>query len=189
MPYQQKISRRALKRLLCARLGYVSTCVWQRNWYAGPLPQGVEALLVHSDNVEPPPVQLSLTAECPKVGLSLELAQDWPSRTSSSPDALFYHLEAAVKGISADLRPTGASLFWCQYHCHSTTACHAGCLIFHAYLCIQIPQDVLSEQPLFAAGTIIVALLLFLATTSSAAFLTPGRCPCTTVVPAPLVKP
>lgn len=77
--------------------------------YAGPLPQGVEALLVHSDNVEPPPVQLSLTAECPKVGLSLELAQDWPSRTSSSPDALFYHLEAGVKGISADLRPTGAS--------------------------------------------------------------------------------
>lgn len=69
----------------------------------------MEALLIHSDNVEPPPVQLSLTAECPKVGLGLALAEDWPSRTSSSPEALFYHLEAAVKGISADLKPTGAS--------------------------------------------------------------------------------
>ena len=55
-------------------------------------------------------MQMSLTAECPKVGLSLELAEDWSSRTSSSPDALFYHLEAAVKGISADLKPTGVSL-------------------------------------------------------------------------------
>ena len=73
----------------------------------GPLPQGVEALLIHSDNVEPPPVQLSMTAECPKVGLSLALAEDWSSRTGSSPDAGFYHLEAAVKGISADLRPIG----------------------------------------------------------------------------------
>ena len=79
VPNQQKISRRPLKRLRCARLGYVSTCGMAKNWYAGPLPQGVEALLVHSDNVEPPPVQLCLTAECPKVGLSLELAQDWPS--------------------------------------------------------------------------------------------------------------
>ena len=83
---------------------------------AGPLPQGVEALLIHSDNVEPPPVQLSLTAECPKVGLSLELAEDWPSRTSSSPDALFYHLEAAVKGISADLKPTGAPHICSKHH-------------------------------------------------------------------------
>jgi len=77
---------------------------------AGPLPQGVEALLLHSDNVAPPPVQLSLSAECPKVGISLELAEDWPTRTNSAPDTMFYHLEAAVRGISADIRPTGDSL-------------------------------------------------------------------------------
>ncbi len=74
---------------------------------AGPLPQGVEALLLHSDNVSSPPVQLSLSAECPKVGISLELAEDWPARTNSSPETLFYHLEAAVRGISADMKPTG----------------------------------------------------------------------------------
>lgn len=74
---------------------------------AGPLPQGVEALLLHSDNVPPPPVQLSLLAECPKVGISLDLAEDWPSRTNSTPDAMFCHLEAAVRGISVDIKPTG----------------------------------------------------------------------------------
>lgn len=75
----------------------------------GPLPQGVEALLLHSDNVAPPPVQLSLSAECPKVGISLDLAEDWLTRTNSAPDTMFYHLEAAVRGISADIRPTGDS--------------------------------------------------------------------------------
>ncbi|KAL0018632.1 hypothetical protein WJX77_009530 [Trebouxia sp. C0004] len=73
----------------------------------GPLPQGVEALLLHSDNVAAPPVQLSLSAECPKLGITLGLAQDWPIRTNSIPDTMFYHLEAAVRGISADIRPTG----------------------------------------------------------------------------------
>lgn len=84
---------------------------WQRfkkaHVSAGPLPQAVEALLLHSDNVAPPPVQLSLSAECPKVGISLGLAEDWPTRTKSTPDTMFYHLEAAVRGISADIRPTG----------------------------------------------------------------------------------
>ncbi len=84
---------------------------------AGPLPQGVEALLLHSDNVAPPPVQLSLSAECPKVGISLGLAEDWPTRTNSTPDTMFYHLEAAVRGISADIRPTGDSfaVSWSQH--------------------------------------------------------------------------
>lgn len=113
-----------------APLDSLSSLCIANTCYAGPLPQGVEALLVHSDNVEPPPVQLSLTAECPKVGLSLELAQDWPSRTSSSPDALFYHLEAAVKGISADLRPTGASPSCCKHHCCENTVVARAPLLF-----------------------------------------------------------
>ena len=111
---------------------HICILVFRKTCCAGPLPQGVEALLIHSDNVEPSPVQLSLTAECPKVGLSLELAEDWHSRTSSFPDALFYHLEAAVKGISADLRPTGT------FHaCPGTTMNKYPCMRFwlHFVLC------------------------------------------------------
>lgn len=74
---------------------------------AGPLPQGIEALLLHSDFVEPPLVLISFTADCPKVGISVELAEDWHKKTSSSPDVMFQHLEASIKNLSADIRPSG----------------------------------------------------------------------------------
>ena len=90
--------------------------------FAGPLPQGVEALLVHSDSVQPPPVQLSLTVTCQKVGISLELAADWPARTNSSPDTMFHHLEAAVSHISADIRPTGTSFHASLKQANSTAS-------------------------------------------------------------------
>lgn len=106
----------------------------------------MEALLIHSDNVEPPPVQLSLTAECPKVGLSLMLAKDWSSRTGSSPDAGFYHLEAAVKGIFADLRPTGL-LTYALNRSHASQSCN---LCFSgnrlADCCMLCTSHMLAEQ-------------------------------------------
>ena len=74
---------------------------------AGPLPQGIEALLLHSDFVEPPLVLISFTAECPKLGISVELAEDWHKKVTSSPDVMFQHLEASIKDISADIRPSG----------------------------------------------------------------------------------
>ena len=93
----------------CMSSGVTTDSVTEYSCLAGPLPQGVEALLVHSDNVTPPPVQLSLTAECPKVGISLELADDWPARSNVTPEVMFYHLEFAIRGVSADVRPTGDS--------------------------------------------------------------------------------
>ena len=81
--------------------------------HAGPLPQGVEALLLHSDNVDPPLVLMSFKADCPKVGVSLQLAQDWQQHTNSNPDVMFYQLEAAIKHISADIRPSGAHITPC----------------------------------------------------------------------------
>lgn len=94
-------------------------------------------------------VLVSFNANCPKVGISLELAEDWHTKTSSSPDVLFQHLEASIKNISADIRPSGE-----QVQCVLP--------VLHVFCTLQIlaifALDTIQLQPNVHASAILLGL-------------------------------
>lgn len=81
----------------------------------GAVPQQVEDMLFQrcaQGRAAPgaPPVVVSMSVSCPKLGLQLAVGEEWMALTPRVPLSPFHTLEAAIRNVSFSVKPTGVSL-------------------------------------------------------------------------------
>ncbi|BDA48871.1 hypothetical protein COCOBI_12-5540 [Coccomyxa sp. Obi] len=78
----------------------------------GAVPQQVEDMLFQRcaqgrGAPEAPPVVVSMSVSCPKLGLQLAVGEEWMALTPRVPLSPFHTLEAAIRDVSFSVKPTG----------------------------------------------------------------------------------
>jgi len=82
----------------------------------GAVPAQVESMLFQRcsgrlQTAGASPIAVRMSVACPKLGVQLNVGEEWMALTPRVPLSPFHTLEAAVRDVSVSLHPSGAPIF------------------------------------------------------------------------------